>query len=438
MASLVRQSFRILFGRFSISILGLLFTVYYARELSKEKFAGIVLYETAAAFFMVITDLGLSAMIIKDAPPLLRDKRDREAIDELIVPGTMLRIVSALFFIMLYAITASFFDQFIATEFTGLPAYSIILFASLGIFFEGLGTITEPIYSVKQRFGMNSFFGAAQALAEQIFAFICFINFGLAYYFVGVFAAQLLLFVLRLVYIWDVVRFFNLRTWTWQKSKAMLASYFPFYLRRFFRMGFLQGEQILVAALLPLSQLANFNVAKRTAKFMKPYIEAFMNPFMIKLSKTRDLELSRSYQKTFLLFTLPLPIVMCVLSPWIMQIFGGKYSGNWTILAIFYFSWTFYALSSMQLSIVTIFGKNKESLYADGLAGIIGFIATFILIMLFGEAGLAWGQVVSFLTLYIAGLVMSRKYYQVHVDRNGKAAELQPKINDISAVKESL
>ena len=411
MDSLVKKSFRILFGRASVSVLSILFTIYFAYELPKKIFALIVIYETAAALFMVFTDLGLSAKVTKEAPPLLRDKKQHEAIRSVIFPSTLLRMLSCVLFCLLLFTIAVFFNDALKKEFTTLDINHIIFMGCLGILFEGLSTATEPVFAVNQKFGANSFLDAGANLVEQIFALMLYLPFGMNHYFTGVFFAQFFIFLIRCFMIRDTLRQFDFRFLSFQLYKNILLNYFPFYLRRFFRMGFLQGEQLLVAALLPLEQLANFNLAKKTSKYLKRYIDAFAHPFIVKLSKTRDLGIRSEFMITFLKFTIPPPLILCVLSPWIMPLIGGdKYAGSWPILAIFYFSYVFYALSTMQLCVITIFGDNKDSLYADVTAGIIGFAATFFLILSLGETGLAWGQVISFLTLYLAGRIMSRRF----------------------------
>ncbi|HNM14996.1 MAG TPA: polysaccharide biosynthesis C-terminal domain-containing protein, partial [bacterium] len=333
-------------------------------------------------------------------------------IDHIIMPATVTRAMFGFFLSLLYGMTAWIFEAELPAELRALNMAWVIVFACIGIFFEGLGTITEAIFAVKQRFGMNSFLGSAQTLVEQIFALLFFVQFGLTYYFVGVSIAQAVMFLLRIWYIRDVVFQFRPNFYRWNSAKKMLKEYFPFYVRRFFRLGFLQGEQIAVAFLLPLEQLANFNLAKRTAKFMKPYIEAFLNPLIIKLSKARDITLMKEYRKTFLWFTMPVPVILALASPWIIQIYGEKYAASWPIMAIFSLSWIFYALSTLQLGVVGIFGEPKEALMADAFAGIFGLSTTILLILLFKEYGLAWGQVISFATLYISGLYIARKYYR--------------------------
>lgn len=410
MDSLVKKSFRILLGRASVSVLSILFTIFFAYELPKNIFALIVIYETAAALFMVFTDLGLSAKVTKEAPPLFRDKKHSEAINVVILPSSLLRIAACTVFCFLLAMTALFFIDELRNEFPTLNVHYILLMSCFGILFEGFSTVTEPVFAVNQKFGANSFLDAGANLLEQMCALLFYLPFGMNHYFTGVFIAQFLIFFIRIFIIRKTVRQFDFRFLSWRNSKKILVDYFPFYLRRFFRMGFLQGEQLLVAALLPLEQLANFNLAKKTSKYLKRYIDAFASPFIVKLSKMRDLSIRNEFMYTFLKFTIPPPLIFAILSPWIMPLIGGaKYAASWPILAIFYFSYAFYALSTMQLCVITIFGENKDSLYADVIAGAIGFISTLLLIISFGEAGLAWGQVISFLTLYLAGVIMSRK-----------------------------
>ena len=127
----------------------------------------------------------------------------------------------------------------------------------------------------------------------------------------------------------------------------------------------------------------------------------------------------KKHVRTFLLFTIPPPILLGLLSPWIMQLAGGnKYADSWPILAVLYVSYIFYSYSNLQMSVVTIFGKSTEVLYRDAIASIVGFSSTLILILIFGQYGLAWGQLIAYFTLFVAGYHISKKYLNAETASN--------------------
>lgn len=430
MNSLVRQSLRILLGRISISALSVLITIYFAYELPKNLFAIIVLYSTAASFTQVVIDLGLSSKIIREAPPLLQDNLPM-AIDTILMPSTVLRATASIVTCVLMLITLQLVKPLLVAEFPYLNMDYITLIVPFCMMIENANAILVPLFQIKRLFGTDSVLTSTALLLENVFTLILYLLFGMNQYFLGILLAQLTAFGLRLFFVSDYLKQFNFSRWSWPESRATLKLYFPFYLRRFFRLGLLHGEQFIIAALLPLHQLANFNLAKRVSKDLKFYVEAFTNPLSIRLSKTRDLQVRHKNVRTFLFFTMPVPIVLALLSPWIMRIAGGeKYADNWPILAILYLSYIFYALSSLQFTVVTILGKHSDSLYRDAIGGTVGLIATLLLILIFAEYGLAWGQLIAYAALYIAGYHISKKY--MHLSPEDSALKPQENTTPLS------
>lgn len=412
MKSLVKQSFRILLGKSSVSAIGLLFTIYFAYELPKNLFALIALYSTAASFTQVMIDLGLSAKMVREAPPLLKeDSGLDEAVRHVIMPSVLLRLCAAGIVCILMFIFLQLMKDPLTAEFPSLNIELIILLAPISMLFENGNSTLTTVFQVQRRFGLDSFLTSSASLLEMVFATILYIPFGMNQYFTGVLAAQASIFFIRAYLCRDVIHLFVLKEMYFTKSKNILKEYWPYYLRRFFRFGMLQGEQLIVVILLPLAQLADFNLAKRLSKYLKFYIEAFANPLTMKLSKSHDINVRRKHVRTFLTFTLPLPIMMCLFSPWIMEIAGGeKYASSWFILAILYASYFFYAFSNLQMSVLTIFGKGTDVLLRDAVGSVAGLTSTFILILLFGQYGLAWGQLIAYITLFVTGYHISKKY----------------------------
>ncbi|KAB2877966.1 oligosaccharide flippase family protein [bacterium] len=425
MNNLVKQSLRILLGRASVSSIGLLFTVYFAYELPKNLFALIALYSTAASFTQVMIDLGLSAKMVREAPALIKDEsRFSEVVRNVIMPSVMLRFFAAGITCIVMVIFLQLMEGLLSAEFPQLNVEFIILLAPISMMFENGNTSLASVFQVQRRFGTDSILTSGANLLEMIFATILYINFGMDQYFTGVLAAQASLFFIRSYLIRDVLRHFALKDLSLKQVKYILKEYWPYYLRRFFRFGLLQGEQLLVVILLPLAQLADFNLAKRLSKYLKFYSDAFSNPLTIKLARTKDLMMRKKHVRTFLFFTVPLPIALSLLSPWIMQLAGGdKYADSWPILAVLYLSYVFYGYSNLQMSVVTIFGKATEVLYRDAIGSIVGFTATLILILLFGQYGLAWGQLIAYFTLFIAGYHISKKYLDAEVESGSQKNE---------------
>jgi O-antigen/teichoic acid export membrane protein len=414
MSSLAKKSFRILLSQGGVGVFSILFTIYFAYEFPKSVFAFVALYETAVSLSRVVCDLGLHFQIIREAPPLLASGRSADAYSIIVLPSTLLRVIVAgltsIVFYFLVILSSNWLDDQVGDLNFGLIAWM----CTVHMFLTGIETITITIFAIRQRFGTDAFLESAAGLIENVFALVCYLMWGTEFYFLGILIGITLMVIIRIYLLRDIFRHVGQIRLSWASAKSTLKTFFPFYIRRFFRIGFVQGEQLLIPLLLPLTQLANFKLAKRCSVFLKNYTQAFSDPLLIKMSRSRNPDDRRSFTTTFMLFTIPLPLFLTCLSPWIMHWIGGaKYSNSWHILAVLYLSYVFYAVSQFQLTIISVFGRPVELLMRDAVAGVIGLLSTFILILLFDEYGIAWGQLVSYAVLCVIGYRVSTKYLNV-------------------------
>lgn len=411
MSGLAKKSFRILLGRGSVAILSILFTIYFAYEFPKPIFAFIALYETAVSLSRVVVDLGLHIRIIREVPPLIQAGDAAGAYSKILLPDTIIRTISALIVSLIFYGVMKLLEPWLLIQVGPMDFGFIALVCCAHMFITDLETISSTIFAIRQRFGADAFLESSAGLLENIFALVCYLLWGTEHYFTGILIGITLMVGLRFYLIRDIFQFWQGQYFTWRTATAAMREYFPFYLRKFFRIGFVQGEHLLIPLLLPLNQLANFKLAKRCSVWLKNYTQAFSDPLMIKMSKSRDIKHRKDYTRTFLLFTIPPPIVLAVLSPWIMEWVGReKYADSWHILAVLYLSYVFYALSQLQLTVITVFGRPMEFLMRDAIGGIVGLVSTVLMILFFSEYGIAWGQFFSYAVLSIIGYRLSKRY----------------------------
>lgn len=415
MSGLAKKSFRILLGRGSVAVFSILFTIYFAYEFPKPIFAFIALYETAVSLSRVLVDVGLHVRIIREVPPMMRSGNSAEALSRIVLPDSSVRVIVAV------GVSLAFYGAILALEpwlhaqVGELDIHYVAWVCCVHMFLTDVETVTTTIFSVRQRFGSDAFLESAAGLVENILALLFYLIWGTEHYFTGILIGIGIMVSIRLYLLRNIFAYWDSKQLTLKGSLKALRTYFPYYLRRFMRIGFVQGEQLLIPILLPLNQLANFKLAKRCSTFLKNYIQAFSDPLMIKMSKSRDLKYRKNYSKTFLWFTVPLPILLAFLSPWIMEWVGReKYAESWPILAILYLSYVFYAIAHLQLTVIIVFGTPMEFLLRDTIAGVIGLASTFGLILLFEEHGIAWGQLISFAVLSIIGYRLSTRYLREH------------------------
>ncbi len=398
-------------GRGVVAIFSLLFTVYFAYELPKVIFGLIAVHTMSVSFSKVFTDLGLYYCVLRNAPPLLQDGQNQKAVDEFIAPGTLVRSFLALVLTLLYVGAGYLFSDELQANFPELEIGFILPYAGMHLLIQNLLYILSPLFLSLERFGTDSFFDSFGVFLEQVAAVIFYLFFGINFYFVGIMVGKGLNLLIISLLLKDTLVLFTFKPAVFVKGLELLRSYIAFYVRQFFRLGMKQFDQLMIAVILPIEQLANYELARKGSNWLKHVIKAFGLPLTVKFSKSTDPAERSKYAKTYFLYTIPIPIILAFLSPWIMGLMGGeKYADSWYILCILYTSFALYTISNFQFSVIAMYAKNTESLWLDVIAGLVGLISALILIIIFREYGMAWGQLLTYLTLSIAGYRITKKY----------------------------
>ncbi len=398
-------------GRGVVAVFSLLFTIFFAYELPKVIFGLIAVHTMSVSFSKVFTDLGLYYCVLRNAPPLIQKNEIKEAVHSFIAPATLVRTSLALMLTAIYVGAGFVYSEELQTNFKELDILFILPFAGLHLLIQNQLYILSPLFLSLERFGTDSFFDSFGVFLEQVAAVICYLLFGINFYFVGIMIGKGLNLLIISILLRKTLVFFTFRPSDFIKGIDLLRSYIAFYIRQFFRLGMKQFDQLMIAVILPIEQLANYELARKGSNWLKHVIKAFGLPLTVKFSKSTDPEERSKYAKTYFLYTLPIPIILACLSPWIMELMGGeKYAESWYILAILYTSFALYTISNFQFSVIAMYAKNTESLWQDIIAGVVGLVSALILIIVFREYGMAWGQLLTYLTLSIAGYRITKKY----------------------------
>ncbi|MDA0193759.1 MAG: hypothetical protein O2887_01060 [Bacteroidetes bacterium] len=429
MNDLLLKAIRILMGRGVVAVFSLLFTIYFAYELPKVIFGLIAVHTMSVSFSKVFTDLGLYYCVLRNAPPLLQEGQNQKAVDEFIAPGTLIRTLLAITLTIIYVSVGFIYSGELQSNFKEIDILFILPFVGLHLLVQNELYILSPLFLSLERFGTDSFLDSFGVFLEQVFAVIFYLLYGINFYFVGIVIGKGVNLIIIMILLKKTLVLFAIRPIIFIRGIRLLRSYIAFYVRQFFRLGMKQFDQLMIALILPIEQLANYELARKGSNWLKHVIKAFGLPLTVKFSKSTNAKERRKYANTYFIYTLPIPIILACLSPWIMELLGGeKYAESWYILCILYTSFALYSISNFQFSVIAIYAKNTESLWLDVIAGVIGLISALILIIAFREYGMAWGQLLTYLTLSIAGYRITRKYMN-SVDAEVKQSEISSNAN---------
>jgi len=383
------------------------YTIIVVRILSKPEYAVVAVLDIMITIFG-FSEMGLLEVAGQQATSDLRKGRDESRAVSLIKCVVRYRTIV----LVIMGIVAVFLAPYISKLFLKSTEYTwaiIILIPGTiaRILYEtllGIGRITDNFLAIAQW----DFIGGILRIALSLLAIPLF---GFEGFLVGI-VLSILISVIGLG--WKLRRYIFNNI----KSAPFLPTFkygFPFYVRSFFRFGYLNYDQLIVGALLTPAALAGYTVAKRFTKFIFLIIESFQHPITYRMAEIRqepEDEQGAFFKKATRYITLivvPMTIIIVLISPWLMEILGGvKYQGDWPLLALMSLAQAAYAFYALYAGVIFSRFLPRDSLVLDGVVGGINFIAAPLLIIAFGKFGVAWGQIIGFLIGIILAIYMMR------------------------------
>jgi O-antigen/teichoic acid export membrane protein len=144
---------------------------------------------------------------------------------------------------------------------------------------------------------------------------------------------------------------------------------------------------------------------------------------MTKVAEVRESgteRLQRAFEKTskyFSLVVVPISATMTLVSPWLMELYGGaKYRDGWPILAILSLAQLAYYIGSLYGIFVYVLGRPKDLLFLNIAVGGSNVLFSFLLIGLIGKAGIAWSQLLAFVLMVVVAKRIISPIVALHFD----------------------
>jgi O-antigen/teichoic acid export membrane protein len=408
--SLLRSSLEIIVSRLSVAVISLLFLAYFARELPKPVLGLIGVHAAVVALTKVILDLGLHFQVIREATPLFDQDRTMDAVLNVVGPATLIRMFATAGLVLFLLLLGYLFIDDLQTAVPEINLYLALPFACAHILIKNFQYILTPVFFARQRYWLDSLLDSGSATSEKLFAFLLYIAYGTDYLFAGMMFGVLFTFVLAAWFLKDVLIHVHLRCLSFGAVVRRLKACFPNYQRVLYRRGFKQLDRIVIAAMLPLAQMANYHIARQGAQVLGHLAKFLTGPLSVRLAANLDAESYTRDRRLFYAAMIVLPILTACLSPWLVRLIGGDdYADAWEIMAILAIAFIFNGLAEYQLSVIVVKGGTDEPLHWERIAGLAGLATTVVMIYLIGQIGAPLGQLVNFLLLYITGRSMVRR-----------------------------
>lgn len=412
--SLLRATAEIIVSRLSVAVVSLLFLAYFARELPKPVIGLIGVHAAIVMLVKVLLDFGLHYQVIRDATPLIDQGRSEEAVQRVIGPATLIRMAATIGLVTILLLLGYAFLEELQVAAPGINISMVLPFACAHILLKNFQYILTPVFSAKQQFWLDSLLDSGSATSEKLFAFLFYMALGTDYLFAGIMTGVLFTFALAA---WSLRRELALTRFNSLSVAGTLdriRDNLPTYQRVLYRRGFRQLDRIVIAAMLPLSQMANYQIGRQGAQVFSQLARILGGPLSVRLAAGLDDQSYRRDRRLYYALMIVLPLITACLSPWIVTLIGGEaYADAWPIMAILSIAFIFNGLAEYQLSVIAVKGGSNAPFKWDRIAGVAGLATTVIMIYWIGQTGAPMGQLVNFVMLYLFGRSVVRRIMAV-------------------------
>lgn len=408
--SLLRSSFEIIVSRVSVALISLLFLAYFARELPKPVLGLIAIHAAIVALTKVLVDLGLHFQVIREATPLIDQDRTSEAVRQIIGPATIIRMAATTGFVLILMLLGYLFVEDLQAAAPQINLNFALPFACGHIMLKNYQYILTPVYFARQQYWLDSLLDSGSASSEKLFAFLFYIAYGTDYLFAGMAIGTFITYVMAVWFQRDILVQYRGQNLSLGDIERRLKAYFPSYQRVLYRRGFKQLDRVVIAAMLPLAQMANYHIARQGAQLLSHLARFLSGPLSVRLAANLDDKTNKSDQGLYYTIMIAAPVLIACLSPWLIRLIGGDdYADAWPIMAVLAIAFMFNGLAEYQLSVIVVKGGANEPLHWERIAGIVGIGTTILMIYWVGQIGAPLGQLVNFVLLYLYGRTVVRR-----------------------------
>ena len=284
-----------------------------------------------------------------------------DAVQQVVGPATLIRMFATAGLVLFLLLLGYLFIDDLQTAVPEINLYLALPFACAHILIKNFQYILTPVFFARQRYWLDSLLDSGSATSEKLFAFLLYIAYGTDYLFAGMMFGVLLTFVLAAWFLKDVLIHVRLRCLSFGAVVRRLKACFPNYQRVLYRRGFKQLDRIVIAAMLPLAQMANYHIARQGAQVLGHLAKFLTGPLSVRLAANLDAESYTRDRRLFYTTMIVLPILTACLSPWLIRLIGGDaYADAWDIMAILAIAFIFNGLAEYQLSVIVVKGGTDE------------------------------------------------------------------------------
>ncbi len=387
-------------------IISLFIIIYLARYLGTVGFGKYSFVFAYLAFFGVITDFGLHAIIVREM------SRDESLAPKLIGNAYIIKLILTVFAVVLSMIVISLMSY--PTDTT-----SYIYIAAFTVFFISFSNFYAAIFQANLRMEYNIFAKLTFKILSAILIFwIIFSRGTLMQVMIVLVFAEIVKTLISYSFSRKFVKpRFSIDFGLW---KYLLKEALPIAIYSAIGMIHFRIDVVMLSMMQGNAPVGIYSAAYTLAEslsFIPSALMVSLFPIMaasFKSSKERLIRICRLGIKYILIIMLPIGMGITLLSDKIIfLIYGAEFANSATALQIVIWAIVFIWINAIFVDLLVTMGKQKLNTVSITLCVVINVILNFILIPTLSYNGAAIATVVTSAIFFIASFYFVSKHFQV-------------------------
>jgi O-antigen/teichoic acid export membrane protein len=386
----------VIIGDVIFRLISLVVTIYLARYLGTEGFGKYSFVFAYLAFFGVITDLGIQAILVRDI------SRDPASAPKLFGNTYIIRLILTIFAVTLPMIVINLMSYPADTTTCIYIAAVTLLFISFSEFYDAIFRANLKMeYSIIAKL-------AFKVLSAGLILWIIFSHGTLMQVIIALVFSEMVKTLINYSFSRKFVRpRFEIDFGLW---KYLFKEALPLALSNIIWVIYYRIDVVMLSIMMGDAEVGLYSAAY---KLCEPFslisyaLLVSLFPIMSASFKTSEERLIKSYRLSFkyiLIITLPIAVGISILSDkFIFLIYGAEFSGSAIALKILILGFVFSSATAIFWNVLVSTGKQKLGAYTTALSAFGNIALNFVLIPLMSYVGASIASVLTAFFAFIMG-----------------------------------
>lgn len=401
---------QLLAGAFAV-----VFSAWLARNLPSAELALWPVCIVLAGIVQVASGLGISDLLVRSVPALLKGDKAEEAA-ALLRTGLVISMAAALLVTGVLVIAAGEVSRFLLDN--QVDALLVRMLGAAVLLTAMYKHLERALYAV-QEFGKVAFIRLLSQICRPCLAVVLYILVGIKGAILALSAVPLFATVAAIICLWPY-----LVVWGYpHRSRYVVAQALPFYAASLADLGTSRLDYVIVGALTTPAKLAAYYIARKLADYLRLLNTSVMEAIEPKLAEKRgqpkpEIEVAFATCSRYLLLgLLPLHVGLAITAGPIVTLYAGdRYPEAGPIMSLLSLAMFAQVVASLYRANVKLFANRWHLTVLDGTAGVISVGLSALFVLKLGAIGAAAGQAAAYMAQGAIAIMLLRQVFTLRWD----------------------